>query len=172
VRSVTRAIAWTVLVATLALWPTLASAQSVAAEMRTATGESIASVTFTQAAQDVLISIAFRNRTALVGTHPVQIRAVGRCDAPGPPLVDLPNLVIGPAGVGVYNLTAPATTLDAVSGRSLVILDQPDSSTVVACGVIGGGQATGERPALLTSLAIGLTGMVLFAGGVLLRRGA
>jgi Cu-Zn family superoxide dismutase len=187
------------------------------ADLRSASGESIGSATFTQAADELLISIAFRNRTALVGSHAIQIHSVGRCDAPGfdsagpifdptrkshgllnpdgPMVGDLPNLVIGPAGVGVYNLTAPLATLKpgptsllGGNGTSLVIFDQPDDDKTqpegnagqrIACGVITAGDsqaaAASNQPSgradLLTALSIAVMGGLLVAGGVLLRRG-
>jgi Cu-Zn family superoxide dismutase len=187
------------------------------ADLRSSSGESIGSVTFTQAPEEVLISIAFRNRTALVGTHAVQIHSVGQCDAPsfdsagpifnptrkahgllnpeGPMVGDLPNLVVGPAGVAVYNLSAPLATLQpgpnsllGGRGTALVVFDQPDDDKTqpegnagqrIACGVIVGGDAQpapaatqpSGRPDLLTALSIAVMGGLLIAGGVLLRRG-
>jgi Cu-Zn family superoxide dismutase len=189
------------------------------ADLRSPSGESIGAVTFTQAPEEVLISIAFRNRTALVGTHAVQIHSVGQCDAPsfdsagpilnptrkahgllnpdGPMVGDLPNLVVGPAGVAVYNLSAPLATLQSgpnslLGGRgtSLVVFDQPDDDQTqpegnagrrIACGVIMAGDSQAAAAAatqssgrldLLTALSIAVMGGLLIAGGVLLRRGA
>jgi Cu-Zn family superoxide dismutase len=201
----------------------IASAQTgqparATADLRSATGESIGTATLTQAADEVLISIAFRDRTAMVGTHAVQIHSVGQCDPPrfdsagpifnptrkahgllnpdGPMAGDLPNLVIGPAGVAVYNLSAPLASLlpgqnGLLGGRgtSLVVFDQPDDDKTqpegnagqrIACGVImaGDSQATsaanqpGDGADLLTALSIAVLGGLLVAGGVLLRRGA
>ena len=139
--------------------PGLAAAQTPAvgatAEMHTASGESLATATFRQAATEVLISITFRNRTALVGTHALHIHSIGRCDPPsfdsaggifnpfgkqhglanpdGPMAGDLASLAIARAGVGVYNLSAPLVTLATGSnsllgstGTSLVVFAQPD----------------------------------------------
>ena len=187
------------------------------ADLRSPSGESIGAVTFTQAPEEVLISIAFRNRTALAGTHAVQIHSVGQCDPPsfdsagpifnptrkahgllnpeGPTVGDLPNLVVGPAGVAVYNLSAPLATLQpgpnsllGGRGTSLVVFDQPDDDKTqpegnagqrIACGVIVAGDAqtaasttqASERADLLTALSIAVMGGLLIAGGVLLRRG-
>ena len=139
--------------------PGLAAAQTptggATAEMHMASGESFATATFRQAAGEVLISISFRNRTALVGTHAIHIHSVARCDPPtfdsaggifnpfgkqhgllnpdGPMGGDLPSLVITRAGVSVYNLSAPLVTLGTGSngvlrsgGTSLVVFSQPD----------------------------------------------
>jgi len=201
----------------------IASAQTgqptrATADLRSATGESTGTATLTQAADEVLISIAFRDRSALVGTHAVQIHSVGQCDTPsfdnagpifnptrkahgllnpdGPMVGDLPNLVIGPAGVAVYNLSAPLATLlpgpNALlggRGTSLLIFDQKDDDKTqpegnagrrIACGVImaGDSQATSnanppsDGADLVTALSIAVMGGLLIAGGVLLRRGA
>lgn len=179
-RSVVRTRLWTIALAVVfILLPHAALAQSTSADVRTVSGEAIASVTLSQAAQDVLISIAFRNRTALVGTHALEIHADGRCDAPafdssGPMLIGLPNLVIGPAGVGVYNVSAPGTTLAALLGRSLLIFEGPTSNpgARIACGVIGTPPSSSDRPDPMTSLGIAVMGGLLIVAGVLLRRGA
>jgi Cu-Zn family superoxide dismutase len=188
------------------------------ADLRAASGESIGSATFTQAPEEVLISIAFRNRTALVGTHAIQVHSVGQCNPPGfdsagpifnptrkahgllnsegPMVGDLPNLVVGPAGVAVYNLSAPLATLQpgpnsllGGQGTSLVVYDQPDDDKTqpegnagrrIACGAIVAGDAqpasaatpSSGRPDLLTALSIAVMSGLLIAGGVLLRRGA
>ncbi len=184
------------------------AAAGTTANVVNSAGEAIATATFSQASDQLLISIAFRNRTALVGTHAIHIHSVGRCDAPnfesagpilnpqgkqhgllnpdGPMAGDLPNLVIGPAGVAVYNLSAPLLTLDMIRGASLVMFagmddgqSQPEGNAGqrIACGVIG---PTGD--ALKTSSAQGLDlpsaaliaarGGLLIVGGVLLRRGS
>lgn len=168
----------------------IAAAQTpstVTADLRTANGQSIGTATFTQAPQETLISIAFTDRTALVGSHALHIHAVGRCDPPafssaGPTQIALSNLVIGPGGVGVYNLSAPQTNAESLIGRALVILEQPDDASApsdantsprIACGVIGGqAQPTDTRPDFLTSAAILVLGGLLIAGGILLRRGS
>jgi Cu-Zn family superoxide dismutase len=210
------------LLATFHFASAVASAQTptplhATADLRGANGESIGSVSLTQAPEEVLISIAFNDRTALVGRHAVQLHAVGLCDPPsfdsagpifnptgkahgllnpdGPMAGDLPNLVIGPAGVAIYNLSAPRATLQpgpnsllGGRGTSLVIYDQPDDDKTqpdgnagqrVACGLIrAGGEAPGTaaqtsgRPDPITSLGIAAMGGLLIAGGVLLRRGA
>jgi Cu-Zn family superoxide dismutase len=171
----------------LLLSPTVATAQtpsSATADLRTADGQSIATATFTRAPQETLISIAFTNRTALVGAHALHIHAVGRCDPPaftsaGAAQIPLPNLVIGPDGVGVYNLAAPQTSLDSLIGRSLVVLQQPDDTSAqanantsprIACGVIADQRQSTDRPDVLTSVAIVVLGGLLIAGGILLRR--
>jgi hypothetical protein len=145
------------------------------ADLRGTQGESLGQITFTQGPQEVLISISFRNRTALVGTHNTGIYATGRCDSPnfasaGALINQLSDLVIGPAGVSVYNLSAPGASLSSLVGRTLVV-SQTDGSRV-ACGVVvgEGTDTAGDRPDLLTSLAVGLMGALLIVGGVLLRR--
>jgi Cu-Zn family superoxide dismutase len=173
------------------------------AELRAADGQPLATATFTQAADQVLISIAFRTRTALTGTHAIQLHSVGQCTPPtfdsagpifnptgrqhglqnpdGPMAGDLPNLVIGPAGVAVYNLSAPLVTIPDLlkgPGTALVIFAQPDDDRSppegnagqrIACGVIRG---TAPSTSLATSIVIGVMGGLLVAGGVVLRRGA
>jgi Cu/Zn superoxide dismutase len=148
------------------------TAPQATADLRGAAGESIGAITFTQGPREVLIAINFRNRTALVGTHAAHIHASGQCDPPnfvtaGPMTLSLSDLVVGPAGVGVYNLSAPGTSVNSLAGRSLVVL-QPDG-TRVACGVIVAGSGD-DRPDLTTSAAVGLMGALLIVGGVLLRR--
>jgi len=154
----------------------IATAATAAAETPQATadlhgtqGESIGPVTLSQGPQEVLISISFRNRTALVGTHAAGVYAVGRCDPPtfqsaGAMVSQLSDLVIGPAGVAVYNLSAPGAAVDSLVGRSLVV-SQPDGSRV-ACAVIVGGAGT----PVLSSVVIGLLGFSLIGAGILLRR--
>jgi Cu-Zn family superoxide dismutase len=152
------ALAW---LATSAISPGIVSAQTPArqpgatADIRSATGQSIATATLTPAAEEVLISIAFRDRNAMIGTHAIHIHSVGQCDLPnfdsagpifnprarqhglrnpnGPMAGDLPSLVIGPDGVAVYNLAAPQVTLQpgpnsllGGRGTSLVFFAQPD----------------------------------------------
>jgi Cu/Zn superoxide dismutase len=169
------AVVWAVL---LLARPGVASAQTAMADLRAATGAFIGTVSFSQARQEVLISIAFTNRTALVGTHAVHIASLAQCDPPnfasaGASVRDLPNLVIGPAGVGVYNLAAPGATLDSRStsllGKSLVILRAEAGTERIACAAIAAQAA--DRPDLPTAMAIALLGGLLIAGGVLLRRG-
>lgn len=202
--------------------PGLANAQTptrqpgASADIRTANGQSIATATLTQAAEEVLISIAFRDRNALIGTHAIHIHSVGQCDAPafngagpifnptgkqhglrnpnGSMAGDLPNLVVGPDGVAVYNLSAPGVTLQGGAssllggrGTSLVIFAQPDDDTSqpegnagqrIACGVImagapsGSSATAGNTPDPLTAGLIVAIGGVLIAAGFLLRRSA
>lgn len=171
----------------LLLTAAVATAQTpsgATADLRSADGQSIATAAFTQASQETLISIAFTNRTALVGSHALHVHAVGRCDPPGftsagPAQMALSNLAIGPDGVGVYNLSAPRTSAASLSGRSLVVLQQPDdpgappdtnTSARIACGVITAQAQSADRPDVLTSAAIFILGGLLIAGGILLRR--
>jgi Cu/Zn superoxide dismutase len=158
--------------------PDVASAQAATADLRAASGESIGTVSFTQAPQEVLIQFTFRNRTALVGTHAVRVHSIGQCDPPsfasaGPSTRDLSSLVIGPAGVGVYNLSAPGATLDSgrtsLRGKSLVVYAE-NGTDRIACAAIAA--QTTDSSDRVTSLAIGLLGGLLIAGGVLLRRSA
>jgi len=214
-------VCFVVLVNCLA-WPSVASAQTptrqpgATADIRNAAGQSIATATLTQAADEVLVSINFRDRNAMIGTHAIHIHSVGQCDAPafnaaglifnptgkqhglrnpaGHMAGDLPNLVIGPDGVAVYNLSAPGTTLQpgptsllGGRGTSLVIFAQPDDDQSqpegnagqrIACGVIVAGNAVsapgigGGSPDLLTAVLIAAIGGMLVVGGVLLRRSA
>jgi superoxide dismutase, Cu-Zn family len=202
-------------------WPTAAGAQTptrvpgASADIRNAAGQSIATATLTQAAEEVLISINFHDRNAMIGTHAIHIHSTGQCDAPtfngagpifnptgkqhglrnpsGPMAGDLPNLVIGPDGVAVYNLSAPGATLQPGTssllggrGTALVIFAQPDDDQSqpegnagqrVACGVITAGATAGSplsggnSPDLLTAGLIAAIGGVMIVGGVLLRRG-
>ena len=83
-------------------------------------GRLIATATFREATDQVLINLTFPDRAALSGTHGIQIHEAGRCDPPsfasavavfnpfgkphgllnpdGPMAGDIPSLVIGPAG--------------------------------------------------------------------------
>lgn len=158
-------------------WPTVALAQAApgaTTDIHVPSGEWIATATFTQATDQVQISISFRNRNALIGTHGVHIHSMAQCYPPsydsagpifnpfgkqhgllnpdGPMAGDLPNLVIGPAGVAVYNISAPLVTLgpgpgSLLGGRgtSLVVFAQSDDDRTqpegnagqrIACGAI------------------------------------
>jgi Cu-Zn family superoxide dismutase len=206
----------------IAVAPTGTEAQTAApaasADLKSASGEEIATATFAQASDEVRISIAFRNRTALVGTHGVQIHSAARCDPPsfdsagpilnptskqhgllnsaGPMDGDLPNLVIGPAGVAVYNLSAtlvtvgPGTGANSLlggGGTSLIIFAQPDDDMTqpegnagerVACGPIVAGLPTATTGFSGTSVS-GSTGsnnlvptaLIVVMGGLLIAGG-
>jgi len=207
-----------VVVLAIVLAPTVTAAQAIApsahADLKTANGDAIATATFAQASDEVRISIAFRNRTALVGTHAIHIHGTGQCnpsnfDAAGPifnptskqhglrnpngPMDgDLPNLVISPAGIAVYNLSAPLVTVGPGAGAnsllggrgtSLVVFSQPDDDISqpegnagqrIACGPIVAGPASSATASsdLLPTALIALMGGLLIAGGVMLRRSA
>lgn len=109
----------------------------------------------------------------------------------GPMVGDLPDLVLGPDGLVRYSVAAPLATLGpgAASllkpgGTSLVIDSGSDdnktqpsgnSGTSVACGVIlAPGQVDpspgGRSEAGISPLWIGVAGIVLVAGGFVLRR--
>jgi Cu-Zn family superoxide dismutase len=194
-----------------------AAAQTVtpiaSAVLRSATREEIATATFTQASDEVRISIAFRNRTALVGTHAIHIHAAAQCNPPnfdaagpifnptskqhglrnpnGPMAGDLPNLVISPAGISVYNLSARLVTIGPSpgansllggQGTSLVVFSQPDDEVSqtegnagqrIACGpIVAGGPSAGRSADLVPTALIVVMGGLLIAGGVMLRRSA
>ena len=134
---------------------TAQAALGAAAEVRDATGRLVATAALSESPDQVLISLTFPDRAALVGTHAIQIHDVGRCDPPdfasaggifnpfgkqhglrnpaGPMAGDIPSLVIGPNGVAAYNTTAPLARLSPgpasllrPGGTSLVIFAQPD----------------------------------------------
>lgn len=192
------ALGATVLLA-LVFGPASASAQLVpptaSADLRSASGDEVATATFAQASDEVRIAISFRDRTSLVGTHAIHIHSVAQCTPPsfdsagpilnptskqhgllnpdGPMAGDLPNLVIGPAGVAVYNLSATlvsvgpgpgANSLLGGRGTSLIIFSQPDDNSTqpdgnagqrIACGPIVAGLLTpppaSNAPATLAS---------------------
>jgi Cu-Zn family superoxide dismutase len=210
VRCIRRAVALAVGALFLAIAPASGQTQPfAAADIRDTLGQSFASATFTQAQDQVLISITFRNRTALVGSHGIQIHTSGQCNPPtfetagpifnptgkqhglenssGPMVGDLPNLVVAPAGVAVYNLSASLASLQALPtsllGKSLVIFAGPDDATSqpegnagqrIACGVIlaRGAIPSSRDDTLVGRLVIAGIGGLLVAGGVLLRRRA
>ena len=149
-----------------------AQAPGATADVRTPDGQTLATAKFTQAPDAVLVSITFPNRTALVGTHAVQLHAAAQC-TPGSALIaELSDLVIGPAGVSVYNLSTPSTvTLPMLVGGSLAIYAQggDDPGQALACGAIQGQRAISDSR---TAAVIGILGGLLVAGGVVLRRGA
>ena len=148
--------------------PSVALAQT-SADVRTPDGQTLATATFTQARDAVLIQIIFPNRTALVGTHAVQIHAGTDCSAQSPLVTDLSDLVISPAGVSVYNLSTPSSvTLSMLMGTSLVIFDG-NPGQPIACGVI---QEQSAGPESATAVVIGVLGGLLVAGGLVLRRAA
>lgn len=151
--------------------PSVALAQT-SADVRTPDGQTLATATFTQARDAVLIQIIFPNRTALVGTHAVQIHAGTDCSAQSPLVTDLSDLVISPAGVSVYNLSTPsAVTLPVLMGTSLLIYTQSgsDPGQPIACGVI---QRQSAGPESATAVVIGVLGGLLVACGLVLRRAA
>jgi Cu/Zn superoxide dismutase len=151
--------------------PSVALAQT-SADVRTPDGQTLATATFTQARDAVLVQITFPNRTALVGTHAVQIHAGSQCSPSAPPVADLSDLVISPAGVAVYNLsTRPNVTLPMLGDASLLIYAEggDNPGQVIACGVIQSGSVRSDA---VMPIVIGLLGGLLVAGGVVLRRGA
>jgi Cu-Zn family superoxide dismutase len=204
--------------------PTSASAQlvpqSASANLRSASGDEVATATFAQAQDEVRIAITFRDRTSLVGTHAIHIHSVAQCTPPafdsagpilnptskqhgllnpnGPMDGDLPNLVIGPAGVEVYNLSAGlvsvgpgpgANSLLGGRGTSLVIFSQPDDNSTqpdgnagqrLACGPIVAGPPSTLPPAASTSAATSSpvassdplpTALIVVLGGLLIAGG-
>jgi Cu-Zn family superoxide dismutase len=196
--------------------------QGASAQLYDQTGRLIATASFREATDQVLISLAFPDRTALTGTHGIQIHEIGRCDLPnfasaggifnpfgkqhgllntaGPMAGDLPSLVIGPAGVALYNTAAPLVKLSAgptallkPGGTSLVIFDKIDddltqpegnAGTRVACGVIVAGapvagsapqfsataSTSSQRSDVPVALLIGGLGALLIGAGLVLRR--
>jgi Cu/Zn superoxide dismutase len=158
---------WLMALLLLVAMPSTAHAQT-AADLRSNGGQHLATATFSQSQNAVLISIAFADRTALVGTHAAQIHS-GQCRDPTSPIaVPLPDLVISPAGVSVYNLSTPTgVTLRRIAGTSLGIYDQ--NGQRVACGAI---QASETGSDDISTAAIGVLGALLIAGGLVLRRGA
>jgi superoxide dismutase, Cu-Zn family len=196
-------VKWLLAAGLLLASATTVNAQTASAELHTADGQSLATATFTQARDEVLISIAFANRNALVGTHAIQIHSESQCSTPrsipgpifnpyqkqhglqnpdGPMAGDLPNLVVGPAGVAVYNLSAPLLTVPGLlesPGTSLVVFAQPDDNTSqpngnagqrIACGAIRGAQPARGLDSSDSSLVMAVIGGLLFAGGIVLRR--
>jgi hypothetical protein len=146
----------------------LAVAMPSTADVRSTDGQQLATATFKQSQDAVLIAIDFANRLALVGTHPVQIHS-GQCADPASPVaVPLPDLVISPAGVSVYNLSTPrGITLRMLDGSSLALYDQ--NGLRVACGAIEASPAISND---ISTAAIGALGLLLAAGGLVLRRAA
>lgn len=197
---------------------------SVAASARVydRAGRLVATASFREATDEVLVNLAFPDRSALIGTHAIQIHESGRCDPPdfssaggvfnpfgnqhgllnpdGPMAGDLPSLVIGPAGVGGYNLaarlvkvsTGPAALLRP-GGAALVIFERSDdglsqpegnAGARIACGVIvagtPGGSGSAPTPARFgpatspddqrATLLVGGLGVLLIGAGLLLRR--
>lgn len=169
------------------------AAPAATTDIHTPTGAWIATASFSQASDQVQISINFRDRMALVGTHGIHIHSVAQCYPPGyesagpifnpfgkqhgllnpdgPMAGDLPNLVIGPAGVAVYNLAAPLVTLNpgpnsllGGMGTSLVIYAQPDDDKTppegnagqrIACGAIVAGTGSGATSGAASALSTG-----------------
>jgi superoxide dismutase, Cu-Zn family len=188
-------------------------APSASADLRSASGDEVATATFAQASDEVRIAIAFRNRTTLVGTHGIHIHGAAQCNPPtfdaagpifnptskqhgllnpnGPMAGDLPNLVISPAGISVYNLSATLVTIgpgpaanSLLGGRgtSLIIFAQPDDDVSqpegnagqrIACGaIVAGVPGAGRTADLVPTALIVVMGGLLIAGGVMLRRSA
>jgi superoxide dismutase, Cu-Zn family len=104
------------------------------ADVRDASGRTIATGEFREGRGEVLITILFPNPPILSGTHAVHIMEVGRCDPPqytsagniynplqkkhgrqnpdGPMIGDLPNVNFT-TGLTSYNTSAPGATLAA-----------------------------------------------------------
>jgi Cu-Zn family superoxide dismutase len=147
-------------------------AVGASAQLHDPAGKLIAAATFRELPDEVLINLSFPDRTALTGTHALQIHATGRCDPPdfssagpiynplskqhgllnpdGPMAGDLPSLVIGPAGLATYNtaatlvrLTAGAAPLIRPGGTALVVLAQPDDDQSQPEGNAGARSACG-----------------------------
>jgi superoxide dismutase, Cu-Zn family len=141
--------------------PGLAAAQAqtppigASAQLVDTSGQVVAQASFREAPDQVLISLAFPDRSAFVGMHAIQIHEVGRCDPPefssaggifnpfgkqhglknpgGPMAGDVPSLSISPGGVSGYNTSAPLVKLGQgpasllrPGGTSLVIFAQAD----------------------------------------------
>jgi Cu-Zn family superoxide dismutase len=130
-------------------------AAGASAQVHDRGGRLVATATFREAPDQVLINLTFPDRSAVTGTHGIQIHESGRCDLPdfasaggifnpfgkqhgllnpsGPMAGDLPSLVTGSSGVGGYNLTAPLVRLSTGpaallngAGTSLVIFERVD----------------------------------------------
>jgi Cu-Zn family superoxide dismutase len=133
---------------------TQSSGIAATTDLHFANAQWIATATFREAENQVLITITLRERDLLTGTHGVQIHDAGRCYPPafenagdifnpfgkqhglanpsGPMAGDLPNLTMDP-GELTYNLWAPLVTLRPgpasllrEGGTSLLIFERPD----------------------------------------------
>jgi Cu-Zn family superoxide dismutase len=104
------------------------------ADVKDATGRTLATAEFREGRGEVLVTIIFPNPATLTGTHGLRIHEVGRCDAPafatagsgfnplnkkhgrqnpdGPQVGDLPNVNFT-TGLTSYNTAAMGATLGA-----------------------------------------------------------
>lgn len=160
----------------LGVWPAVAFAQTppeagASAAVRDPAGRLVASATFRETPDQMLIDLTFPDRT-LSGTHGLQIHENGRCDPPdfataggifnpfgkqhgllnpeGPMAGDLPSLVMGPSGLTQYNTVAPLVNLSQgpaallrAGGTSLVIYAQGDDDQTQPDGGAGARIACG-----------------------------
>jgi superoxide dismutase, Cu-Zn family len=142
------------------------------AQLHDRDGRLLATATFREASDQVQINVSFADRSALTGTHAIQIHESGRCEAPdflsaggifnpfgkqhgllnpsGPMAGDLPSLVTGPAGVGSYNLSAPLVRLSTgpaallkPNGTALMIFERVDDDLAQPEGSAGARIACG-----------------------------
>jgi superoxide dismutase, Cu-Zn family len=174
------------------VWPAVVAAQAPAvgasARVSDATGRLLATATFREAPDQVLISLTFPDPSALTGTHGIHIHEVGRCDPPdfasaggifdpfgrqhglrnadGPMAGDVPSLVIGPNGLAAYNTSAPLvklspgpTSLLRPGGTSLVIFAEADDGTTQPEGNAGPRIACG----IIVAADVGLNGSTSFS---------
>jgi Cu-Zn family superoxide dismutase len=155
----------------LALAPRTASSAGMAiAELHNPKGELVGVATLTEGADGVTIAVAMHNMPP--GTHALHIHAAGTCEGPhftsaqghfnpynrkhgfkspdGPHAGDLPNIVIGPDGVGAIVVTAPRVTLGPgensllrEGGTAIMIHEGPDDHMTDPAGNAGGRIACG-----------------------------
>jgi Cu-Zn family superoxide dismutase len=209
---------WTRACAIFTLWlagASLSQAQTstatAAATLRDRNGQTVATAELREMPDQVSITLIFPTNSRLTDTHAIHIHERGRCDPPefasagnifnpfgkqhgllnpdGPMVGDLPDIVLGPAGLTRYSVAAPLATLRAgpasllgPGGTALVIdsgsddnTSQPlgNAGTYIACGVIlAPGQAepsAGNAAASISPLVVALAGLALIVVGMGLR---
>jgi Cu-Zn family superoxide dismutase len=147
------------------------SAPTTSVTLLSATGQMLATATFTQSGDSVLAEVNVTGATA--GKHGVHIHDVGKCDPPdfmtagghwnptaqmhGDPTAamhhvgDFGNIDVGADGTGTLKLTT-ALSLHVgdptyVPGHAMILHQNPDDLTTQPTGNSGGRQACGVIPA-------------------------
>lgn len=155
-----------VLLTAWACQPRLASSPTSAADVVSATGTSVGTLTFQTTSSGVRITGTLTGLTA--GAHGIHLHQVGRCDAPefttagahlnpgsaqhglenpaGPHAGDLPNITVSAAGEARVDLTTSRTMMGEIldaDGSAIVVHAAPDDQRTDPAGNSGARVACG-----------------------------
>src|SRR4051794_20144289 len=183
---------------------------TASADVRDASGRQVAVADLRESQNQVLITLTFPAQAPLTGTHAIHIHERASCTGPdfndaggifnplgrqhgmrnpdGPMVGDLPDLTLGPQGLGRYSIAAPLATLSpgrasllGQGGTTLVIdagqddnTSQPsgNSGAHIACGVIlGAGQSAPQAQggSFFSPVLLGAVGLLVLIAGIALR---